>query len=181
MLVNYIMVVQMNQVSFNFGAYLFNAFQEQVERIIGGPFMSAFPIEETDNYSIIRADDVIYKRIGAAYLPVMASYIDQRHLIIVVNGTWDRSIPKHITDILVYHEMAHWVPEAMAMTPGLKQEIFCDRWAANKVGHEEYKEALLYLHMNYPGMIQLKRIEDVLSNSDKTSLSFKLAKLFFRS
>lgn len=171
----------MNQVSFNFGAYLFNAFQEQVERIIGGPFMSTFPIEETDNYSIIRADDVIYKRIGAAYLPVMASYIDQRHLIIVVNGTWDRSIPKHITDILVYHEMAHWVPEAMAMTPGLKQELFCDRWAANKVGHEEYKEALLYLHMNYPGMIQLKRIEDVLSNSDKTTLSFKMAKLFFRS
>ena len=31
------------------------------------------------------------------------------------------------------------------------------------------------------GMIQLKRIEDVLSNSDKTSLSFKLAKLIFRS
>ena len=65
----------MNQVSFNFGAYFFNAFQEQVERIIGGPFMSAFPIEETDNYSIIRADDVIYKRIGAAYLPVMASVL----------------------------------------------------------------------------------------------------------
>lgn len=171
----------MNQVNFNFGAYFFNAFQEQMERIVGGPFMSAFPIEETDNYSIIRADDVIYKRIGAAYLPVMASFTDNRHLIVVINGTWDRVIPKHITDVLVYHEMAHWVPEAMAMRPGIDQELFCDRWAAKEVGHELYKEALLYLHTNYPGMIQLKRIEDVLSNSDKTSLSFKLAKLFFRS
>ena len=171
----------MNRITFNFGAYFFNAFQEQVERIIGGSFMSAFPVEQTANYSIIRADDVIYKRIGAAYLPVMASYVDAGHLIIVINGTWDRAIPKHITDILVYHEMAHWVPEAMAMSPGLKQEIFCDRWAANKVGQEAYKDALMYLHINYPGMIQLKRIEDVLSNSDKTSLSFKLAKLIFRS
>ena len=76
----------MNRITFNFGAYFFNAFQEQVERIIGGSFMSAFPVEETANYSIIRADDVIYKRIGAAYLPVMASYVDSGHLIIVING-----------------------------------------------------------------------------------------------
>lgn len=171
----------MNLIGFNFGAYFFNAFQEQVERITRGPFMSSFPVEETPNYSIIRADDVIYKRIGAAYLPVMASFVDNQRLIIVINGTWNRAIPKHVTDTIVYHEMAHWVPEAMAMKPGLQQELFCDRWAANKVGKDKYKEALLYLHKNYPGMIQLKRIQDIMDYSDKTTLSFKLAKLVFRS
>ena len=169
----------MNHIGFNFGAYFFNAFQEQVERIIGGPHMSTFPVEETKSYSIIRADDVIYKRIGAAYLPVMASYVDAGHLIIVINSTWDRVIPKHITDILVYHEMAHWTKEGMDMKPGLALELFCDNWAIQEVGKSLYKEAILFLHNNYPGSIQLERIENLLDDSDTTSTGFKIAKLLF--
>jgi len=167
----------MNRIGFNFGAYFFNAFQEQVERIIGGSHMSAVPIEETELYSIIRADDVIVKRIGAHYLPQMASYVDNQHVIIIINYTWDRTIPKHITDILVYHEMAHWTKEGQAMAPGMDLELFCDNWAIAQVGKNLYKEALLYLHQHYPGMIHLKRIENVLDNSDIKSFSFELAKI----
>ena len=164
----------MKHVSFNFKTFLVNAIQEQTTKLSGSNTNLTFPVKQTKDYDVLRADDLIEKQVGASYLPRMGSVMINKHLLVVINTTWDRNIPWHVTKAFIAYEKARYLPEA-SQHSGVELHKFCDQIAMALEG-KAYKEAVMFVHERFPGTIKLERIEALLDNGEKPSLGFKIAK-----